>query len=522
MGGNRNEKVEEELCPRSVARNLEHQINTLLDDTAVLTKDGNFQEALEKAKLAVKILESLKKQRQDHSLSDVNIELTFAVWFSMALAYETNDLLEDAVKTYTFLAKQRGHPLSSRVRINLGNIYYAQHEYPTAIKMYKMAMDQTRNDRKAVASIRRNMGNAFFRLGHLRDAVKNFEESMNTHPNHQTGFNLLICHLALGDAENTKKDLTKLVKLRRDSPSSIDDGGEECMDETTTIFNEINTKDETTNRALFAAARLVARSMDSKELISILQDGHEHLAMKIEHEQAIHRLINNDLKTAVKTLKSLETKSREMRAPVATNLSLVHFLEGDVDIASSYADIALGADRYNAKALVNKGNIFFANEHYSSAKDLYLEAIGVEANCAQAIFNLGLSYVRLHEPEEAIRAFEKLYSITPNNPTVIYQIADINENQGETQSAMKWFNVLAASRSSDSTILSRLAYLFSKTKDEAQSLHYHLESFRHFPVDLDVIAWIGAWFIQQEMFEKSIYFFQQAALIQPNEIKWGK
>jgi intraflagellar transport protein 88 len=272
---------------------------------------------------------------------------------------------------------------------------------------------------------------------------------------------------------------------------------------------------------VLAAARLVAPSMNSKELIDALKDGHEQVAMRMEHEQAVHLLKNNGMKIAVKTLKSLEAKSREMKALVATNLSLIHFLEGDVDIASSYADIALDADRYNAKALVNKGNCFFASEDYASAKDLYLEAVGVEAGCAQAIFNLGLSNVRLQEPEEAIQAFEKLHSITPNSPTVIYHIADINENRGQSQNAMKWFNVLAASQSSDSTILSRLAYLYAKSKDDSQSLHYHLESFRHFPVDLDVIAWIGAWFVQREMFDRSIYFFQQAALVQPKEIKWG-
>lgn len=518
---NRNNPIEEEQCPRSVARNLEHQINTLLDDTSILRRDGKFHEALEKAKLAVRKQEVLKKHREDHSLCDVQKELTFAVWFNVALSYETNDLLEEAINAYTFLAKHRGHPLLCRVRINLGNIYYAQHEYPSAIKMYKMALDQTRNDKQTVGCIKRNIGNAFFRLGRLRDAVKNFKESMATFPNHQTGFNLLVCHLALGDVENIEKAFTKLVKLRHDSAISSARDGEEGMDETVTIHPEAKVKHDATNRAVLAAARLVAPSMDPKELIDTLKEGHEQLAIMMEHDQAVDRLKNNDIKTAVKTLKSLETKSREMKALVATNLSLIHFLEGDVDIASSYADIALDADRYNAKALVSKGNCFFASEDYASAKDLYLEAVGVEAGCAQAIFNLGLSNVRLHEPEEAIQAFEKLHSITPNNPAVIYHIADINENRGQSQDAMKWFNVLAASHSSDSAILSRLAYLYAKSKDESQSLHYHLESFRHFPVDLDVIAWIGAWFVQREMFDRSIYFFQQAALVQPKEIKWG-
>ena len=77
-------------------------------------------------------------------------------------------------------------------------------------------------------------------------------------------------------------------------------------------------------------------------------------------------------------------------------------------------------------------------------------------------------------------------------------------------------------QSSDSTVLARLAYLYDKVGDESQSLHWNLESYRHLPTDCDVIGGIAAFFVQQEMFEKAIYFFQQAALVQPKEIKWSK
>ena len=45
----------------------------------------------------------------------------------------------------------------------------------------------------------------------------------------------------------------------------------------------------------------------------------------------------------------------------ATNLSFLYFLEGKMDQADKYADLAVRHDRYNAKALVNKGNCYFGN-----------------------------------------------------------------------------------------------------------------------------------------------------------------
>lgn len=505
----------QELRPNEVASKMKAQINALLDETAALTKEGKALEAMDRAKDAVKKEDSLRKYRKEHSLSsEGQVELLFAVCFNVASCYQMNDLLDESVNAYTQITKQREHPLAGRARINLGNIHYSQHDYPAAIKMYKMALDLLpQGDRTSIASVRCNIGNAYFRQGQLRDAVKNYEESMNANPNHQAGFNLLVCHLALGDAVNAQADFMKLLKVQ---PDSVDEKAD--LDDAS---NEDATRQDAANRILLSAARLIAPLTKHTELIETLKDHHEQLAMKIEYEQAVDLLKNNDLKRAVKKLETLAKHSPEMKAVVATNLSFVHLLQGDVSAASEYADTALEVDRYNAKALVNKGNCFFVNEDYASAKNMYLEAIGVEADCAQAIFNLGLSNVRLDRPDEAIRVFEKLHTVTPNSPTAIYHIADVHENQGRIQDAIRWLNILAAGQSSDSIILARLAHLYAKTKDDSQELHHNLESYRHFPVELDVISRIGAFFVQQEMFEKAIYFFKQAALVQPKEVKWS-
>jgi intraflagellar transport protein 88 len=44
--------------------------------------------------------------------------------------------------------------------------------------------------------------------------------------------------------------------------------------------------------------------------------------------------------------------------------------------AEKYADLAIRHDRYNAKALVNKGNCLYVKAEFGKAKELYLEAIG--------------------------------------------------------------------------------------------------------------------------------------------------
>jgi len=39
-------------------------------------------------------------------------------------------------------------------------------------------------------------------------------------------------------------------------------------------------------------------------------------------------------------------------------------------------------------------------------------------------------------------------------------------------------------------------------------------------MNLDVISWLGVYFVRSELYERAIEFFRQARLIQPNEEKW--
>ena len=501
---------------------MEKSINELVARTIILRTEGKLEEALETAKEGVKKEQLLRKIRKANNMP-VGSELMYSTWFNLATTYEANDLPDDAIKTYSYLAKQKGNPFTGRIRINMGNVYYSQQKYPSAIKMYKMALDLTRRDDGSIShKIRRNIGNAYFRMGKLLDAVKNYEDAMGSAPEFQTGFNLLVCHLSLGDVDNMKNDFLALIDIPLDRDEIA--APEDIL---MTNASEVEGNVKEANHFLLAAARLIAPMLDSADwsagydwVCDALDDNHEEIAMQMKLEQASQQLKRKDFQVAITSLKILHKRCKDKGA-TATNLSFVSFLEDNIHKASEYADIALAADRYDAKALVNKGNCHFVNGDITSAKDLYLEAVGVQADCVQAIYNLGLANAQLGQADEAIHAFEKAHKLTPNNPQIIYQIADIYELQGRTVDAIKWFNVLSARVPSDPTILSRLAACYAETKDEAQSLHHLLESFRHSPTDLDVISSIGSFFVQQEMYDRCIYFFQQAYLIEPQESKWG-
>ena len=77
------------------------------------------------------------------TLDQVNIDLTFYVFYNLANMYHASNLHQDALNTYTIILKNKQYPQASRLRVNMGNIYFEQKKYEQAIKMYNMALDST-------------------------------------------------------------------------------------------------------------------------------------------------------------------------------------------------------------------------------------------------------------------------------------------------------------------------------------------------------------------------------------------
>ena len=68
-------------------------------------------------------------------------------------------------------------------------------------------------------------------------------------------------------------------------------------------------------------------------------------------------------------MKNFENTNKNLISRVANNISFLYFVEGDFAKAESYANTAIENERYNHKALVNKGNIHYIKEDYNKAKE---------------------------------------------------------------------------------------------------------------------------------------------------------
>lgn len=501
----------------------------MIEESASLVDEDPFL-GLDKAKEAVDKVQDLSDHCQEHSITILKTnDLTFTTKFHLAVLYEKNGMNHEAIESYSSLLKEYKHEanLIVRIRVNLGNLYCQQRRFKEALKNYQMAMDQTTRDEKALRfRIQRTIGNILNEIGQVSEAILEYEAiSVNSEADLEACFNLLLCHVQNGNIAKSKQTFLRMLTitkpLYKKGQSSkqkhvdTDEGGPDTILQKTTV-------------TLVTAARVICSQLYPDEqwkegYMWVKEEAKKRkmsIVNQIDLNLALEHLKRGNYNEATNIMKSFETKDIEMTADIATNLSFLYFLEGDFAIADEYVELALSSNRFNAKALVNKGNSLFVVEKYEQAKELYLEAMGVDPTHYEAMFNLGLTCTRLGQYQEALQVFGRLNTISTNDVNVLYHIGSANEQNGNERDALKWFNVLSACAPTDARIMHRIGSIHSDQGDDGQSLHFHAESNRLEPWNVDVVGFLAIAYVKNELYEKALDFFQKAAALQPNEVNW--
>lgn len=472
--------------------------------------------------------------------------------FCLAQAYAMNDMHDEALQSFGLVARNKHYRMSGRMRVNMGNLHFKLKQYTQAIKQYRIGLDLVKDDHKKLrASILRNIGCAFVRMGQFQDAIRNFDEALQASTataavadvnkyddDFQCAFNLIVCYYALGDRELMKKSFQRLVELQPPGPPRDADADEDEEEGTAeedgsgrqpkdALFEYETNRRDTAVRYITRASMLLAPRLFEGSWVQgyewvtqQLKDDYPSVASELEIARALAHLRARQFDRAIELLRAFEKRETALRAKAATNLAFLYYLEAEHELAHKYASLAVKHQRYNAKALVNMGCCLCERGELMKARELFLEAIGVEADCAEAIFNLGLVHKRVDALGEALQAFDKLHTIVPSSPEVLYHIANIYDMLQQYPSAARYFSLLLTKVPTDPTALARLGQIHSKEGDDGQAFHYHLESYRHFPVDLDVIRNLGVWFVNTEVYWKAIRYFRQAAAVAPRDVKW--
>uniref|UniRef100_A0A3B4DP92 Intraflagellar transport protein 88 homolog n=1 Tax=Pygocentrus nattereri TaxID=42514 RepID=A0A3B4DP92_PYGNA len=502
-------EAKNEDTPEEKIKILEKKVNDLIEESCLAQGNGDLQLALEKAKEAGRKERALVRQREQTGTADhITLDLTYSVLFNLANQYANNDMNTEALNTYQVIVKNKMFNNAGRLKVNMGNIYFKQKNYPKAIKFYRMALDQISNAHTEMRiKIMQNIGVSFIRMGQYSDAITSFDHIMSESPNIKTGFNLILCYYAIGDRERMKKSFQKLicVLLGIDEEdkyiSPNDDPHTNLLIEA--IKNDQLHQMERERKALAEKYIMTSAKLIAPAIESTFAAGFDWCVDMVKSSQYVELANDLEINKAITYLRQKEFNQ-----------------EKDYDQADRYADLAMNADRYNPAALINKGNTVFVKEDYEKAAEFYKEALRNDSSCTEALYNLGLTYKRLGRLEEALDCFLKLHAILRNSAQVMYQLANLYEMLEDPHQAIEWLMQLITVTPTDPHVLAKLGELYDNEGDKSQAFQYYYESFRYFPSNIEVIEWLGAYYIDTQFCEKAIQYFERATLIQPNNVVW--
>lgn len=439
----------DETSPEAKIKLLEKKVNMLLEESVLNSYREEFELALEKAKEAAAKERILARQKEQITATEgisANIDLAFTVMFNLAIQYTKNEMFTEAINTYTTMIKNRSFQNTGRLRLNIGNIYFQQANYPRAIKFFRMALDQVPNMQKDMRmKIMRNIGLAFVRINQFTDAITSFEYIMSEKGDFRTALHLIVCHYALGDREKMRKCFQKLLETPNESGESDTKGApvpEDEEDPMHALINEAIRTDEQRkiererrheqDWCILTSAKLIAPVVgDSFSqgyewcVEQIRGAGYTELASDLEINKAVKHLKKREFNEAIETLKTFEKKDSKSASTAATNLSFLYLLQNEITQAEKYADEAITADHYNAGALVNKGNCCFKHEDFERAREYYKEALSNETTCAEALYNLALTSKKLGLLDAALDCAYRLNGMVKNHAYVLYQIGNM-------------------------------------------------------------------------------------------------
>lgn len=131
----------------------------------------------------------------------------------------------------------------------------------------------------------------------------------------------------------------------------------------------------------------------------------------------------------------------------------------------------------------------------------------------------GLINKKIGDFDEALNYFHKLNANLGHqqHPEIIFQIGNVYELMGDVSASLEWYHQLLGIVQSDAGILKKVGELYEMKGERQQAFHYHLESYRLYPSDFSVVNWIGSHFIELQIAEKAISFFEKAVLNNPND-----
>lgn len=195
------------------------------------------------------------------------------------------------------------------------------------------------------------------------------------------------------------------------------------------------------------------------------------------------------------------------------------FQKKDIATAETYAETAKKIDSYCPAAFINSGVCNLLKNDLETAKLMFFNALDIDSTSFEALYNIGLIFKKLGDHNNSLLYFRKIISNLGHeqHPEVLYQIASLYDLLGDVGTALEYHLQLLSLVQQDNKIIQKIGELYETDGERQQAYHYHHESYRIFPIESSVINWLCSHYIELQVVEKAIGFYEKAVLKNPQD-----
>lgn len=196
---------------------------------------------------------------------------------------------------------------------------------------------------------------------------------------------------------------------------------------------------------LLAIGDVVSRNASHEmaaSVMNVLVNKHpEEASVYLARSQILSRL--GEFKQAARDA----VKSTQLAPSWPTGfIQLALVLENSGDTDGALAILKQASQRLKTRQLMmGYGQLLAKNEQYEAAKESFLSLVSVEQDYPEAMFALGLVYLKLDDAIKAAGIFESLYEAKAFPSKSAFYLGRISYYQKEYKKALAWFEKVAVS-----------------------------------------------------------------------------
>ncbi|EPB66245.1 tetratricopeptide repeat protein [Ancylostoma ceylanicum] len=389
----------EEKC-----REMERRVMDMLKESLFAAERRSFKEALDKAKEAGRRERAVVKYREQQGVVEsMNIDLTFTVLFNLAQQYMANEMANEALNTYQIIVKNKMFPNSGRLKVNIGNIYFKKKDYNKAIKYYRMALDQDKDD-VLMSQVLNN------------DSLRQLARRQRA------------------DAERAILTAAKTI-----SPAIASDfaaGYEWCVE---TIKQSVHASLATELEMSKAGELLRRGDLDgAAEVLKVFHAQESKIAGAAANNLCMLKLLQGGEKLQEAEQYSEQSLALDhYNANALVNAGNIAYLRGDYDKAYTNFREALSNDAGCVQALYNLGLVCRQQGNVEQALECFYKLHNILLNNVQVLCQLAAIYESLEDTAQAIELYSQANSLAPSDPAILARLAAIYDAEGDKTQAFQ-------------------------------------------------------------------------------------